>query len=119
MKTKLLGRWGEAEAAKYLREKGYELLAAGYRTRFGEIDLIARKGGIIAFVEVKLRKNDSFAPAREYVDKNKRERLRITASMWLARQENEPICRFDVIEIYAPEGEKTIKPRINHIKNAF
>ena len=119
MNTKLLGRWGEAEAAKYLRGKGYALVAAGYRTRFGEIDLIARKGGVIAFVEVKLRKNANFAAAREYVDHRKQGKLRAAASMWLAGQGNEPPCRFDVIEVYAPEGEKTRKPEINHIENAF
>ena len=53
----LLGRWGEKQAAGYLHQKGYRLLAAGYRCRMGEIDLIAQKGRELAFVEVKLRRN--------------------------------------------------------------
>ncbi len=57
----LLGRWGEKQAAGYLHQKGYRLLAAGYRCRMGEIDLIAQKGRELAFVEVKLRRNANFA----------------------------------------------------------
>lgn len=63
----LLGRWGEKQAAGYLHQKGYRLLAAGYRCRMGEIDLIAQKGRELAFVEVKLRRNARFAEPREQV----------------------------------------------------
>ena len=62
------GPWGEALAAEYLRKKKYTLIAAGYRSRFGEIDLIVANKKYLVFVEVKLRKNANYAAAREYVD---------------------------------------------------
>ncbi len=67
MNTRVLGKWGEAAAANHLRANGYTLLAAGYYTRFGEIDLIASGGGYLAFVEVKLRRDGRFAEPREFV----------------------------------------------------
>ena len=63
-----MGAWGEMLAGEYLRSRGYSLLARSYRSRFGEIDLIVSNGGYLVFVEVKLRKNDKFARAVEYVD---------------------------------------------------
>jgi len=119
MNTSLLGRWGEAEALGYLRNSGYTPVAAGYRTRYGEIDLIVKNRKFIVFVEVKLRKSASFAEAREFVDAAKQERLRKTAAMWLSEHESDLQPRFDVIEIYAPDGVKTADPGINHIQNAF
>lgn len=118
-RNNLVGAWGEALAAEYLRKKGYQILARSYRCRYGEIDLIARRKGILAFVEVKLRKNDSFAQAREYVSFTKQDRLRKTASMYLAEAASELQPRFDVVEIYAPQGVDTIKPTINHLEGAF
>ena len=117
----LSGAWGEAQAAEYLRRHGYEILAANYRTRVGEIDLIARKRRFLAFVEVKLRASDRFAEAREFVKAAKQDRIRSTALLWLEEHDEAEKLqpRFDVIEIYAPEGADTKKPRINHLENAF
>lgn len=106
-------------AAQYLRKKGYKILASGYRCRYGEIDLIAQRKGILAFVEVKLRKNDSFAQAREFVSFAKQDRLRKTASMYLAQDDSNLQPRFDVVEVYAPQGTETVKPVINHLEGAF
>ena len=69
-----MGAWGERVAAEYLRCKGFSLLAHSYRSRFGEIDLIVSDDRFLVFVEVKLRKNDKFARAVEYVDYKKQER---------------------------------------------
>ena len=69
------GTWGEAEVANYLRRRGYTLLAHGFHCRFGEIDLIARKDGVLCFVEVKTRTNLSCGLPREYVTPKKQERL--------------------------------------------
>lgn len=118
-RNNLVGAWGEACAAEYLRKKGYEILASSYRSRYGEIDLIARRKEFLVFVEVKLRKSDSFAQAREFVSFAKQERLRKTASMYLMEVEDDLQPRFDVIEIYAPEGAITKKPIINHLEGAF
>jgi putative endonuclease len=117
--TKLLGAWGESLAADYLRAHGYEIVAANYRCRGGEIDLIARKDGYLAFVEVKLRASSRFAQAREFVDRAKQARIRTTASFWLAAHGCDDQPRFDVVEVYAPEGMATRRPRILHIPNAF
>ncbi len=119
MKTKLLGSWGEAKAAQYLRKKGYSIIGMNYRTRLGEIDIIASNKRYLAFVEVKLRKNADFASAREFVDYHKITKIRATAEMWLSQNETTLQPRFDVIEIYAPEGVITEKPEITHLENVF
>ena len=102
-----------------MRKKRYTLVAAGYRSRFGEIDLIVQDRKYLVFVEVKLRKSDSFAKALEYVDRRKRDRIRITASIYLSDHPTELQPRFDVIEIYAPEGTATKSPQIYHMEDAF
>ncbi len=117
--AKLSGAWGEALAAEYLRKKRYQLVCAGYHCRFGEIDLIVRNKQYLVFVEVKLRKNGSFAQAMEYVDRRKQDRIRITASMYLSQNPTNLQPRFDVIEIYAPEGTATALPEIRHMEDAF
>ena len=113
------GPWGEALAAEYLRNKRYTLVAVGYKSRFGEVDLIVRNKHYLIFVEVKLRKSDSFAAAREYVDRRKQDRIRATASIYLSQNPTELQPRFDVIEIYAPDGHKTKEPKITHLEDAF
>ncbi len=115
----LTGAWGEALAAEYLRKKRYRLLATGYRSRYGEIDLIVCDKTYLVFVEVKLRKTNSFAQAREFVDFRKQNRIISTASIFLAENPTDLQPRFDVIEIYAPEGTATKRPIINHLEDAF
>ena len=118
-RNNLVGAWGEAIAASYLQSKRYKLLAHGYRTRFGEIDLIASDRKFILFVEVKTRKNSDFAQAREFVDSKKQERIRKAAMEYLIECPSKLQPRFDVIEIYAPQGTQTEKPTINHLEDAF
>ena len=113
------GSWGEALAAKYLRKKFYRILATGYRCRFGEIDLIVSNRRFLVFVEVKLRKSDRFAQAREFVDFRKQDRIRTTASLYLEQNPTKLQPRFDVIEIYAPQGLETKNPIIHHLEDAF
>ena len=110
---------GEALAAAYLRKKHYRIVASGYRSRFGEIDLIAENRKYLVFVEVKLRKNDRFASAMEYVDYRKQNRIRTTAQVYLSENPTDLQPRFDVIEIYAPQGLETQKPEIHHLEDAF
>ena len=118
-KNNILGAWGEALAEEYLRKMHYEILAAGYRSRFGEIDLIVKNKKYLVFVEVKLRQTGDFAKAMEYVDRRKQDKIRITASMYLSQNPTNLQPRFDVIEIYAPEGTATRKPQIHHMEDAF
>ena len=117
--SKLAGAWGEALAAEYLRKKHYRILACGYHSRFGEIDLIARNRKYLVFAEVKLRRSSRFAQAREYVDRRKQDRIRMTASIYLSENPTALQPRFDVIEIYAPEGTQTAAPEIYHMEDAF
>ena len=118
-RSNITGAWGEALAAEYLRKKHYTPVAAGYRCKFGEIDLIVKDRRHLVFVEVKLRKSSRFAQALEYVDRYKQDRLRITASMYLSQNPTNLQPRFDVIEIYAPAGTATEKPQIYHLEDAF
>ena len=117
--NRLLGKWGEALVAEDLRSKGWVIQAAGYRCRLGEIDLIATKGKYIAFTEVKLRKDDKYGTAAEAVTLKKQERLRAAAQLYLQEHPTELQPRFDVAEVYAPQGFETKKPRITYIENAF
>ena len=117
--TKALGDWGEKIALQHLLKNGCKLIKDGFRTRFGEIDLIVSEDKFIVFVEVKLRKNANFAFARESVGKTKQSKIIKTAGMWLVYNETNLQPRFDVIEIYAPQGTATTTPEIIHIKNAF
>lgn len=114
-----IGAWGENLAAKYLKRQGFRILEHNYSCRFGEIDLIVTDWNFLVFVEVKLRKSDAFARAAEFVDYRKQNRLRTTAELWLSQHETELPSRFDVVEIYAPEGEQTKNPIIHHLEDAF
>ena len=115
----LTGPGGELQAVDYLRRKKYAILGCNYRSRFGEIDIIAQTHTYVVFVEVKVRKSDRFGAAREYVGAEKQRRIKATASMWLQECPNQRQPRFDVIEIYAPEGAETRHPEIIHLEDAF
>ncbi len=118
MDVRGLGAFGEEKAARFLRRKGYRIIERNFRCRMGEIDLIARQGEVLAFVEVKLRRDDRFAEAREFVTAAKQRRILAAASMYLSRCGEDLQPRFDVIEVYAPEGERG-PVTINHLENAF
>ena len=116
---KLLGAFGEDAACEYLRRRGYRILGRNYACRQGEVDVIARKGRYIVFVEVKLRKNADFGAAAEFVTGPKQRRVIFAAQRWLAANPTDLQPRFDVIEVYAPEGLETKKPQINHLEDAY
>ena len=116
---KEIGAWGEDRAALYLRLHGYHIVERNFRCRSGEIDIIARRGGVVAFVEVKMRKNADFAEAREFVTYTKQRRVISAAELWILKNNCELQPRFDVIEIYAPNGTDTLRPTIRHLENAF
>lgn len=119
MGTNELGAFGEKKAANYLRLHGYRIVDTNCRYRQGEIDIIAQKRDYIVFVEVKLRKNNAYGEAREFVTPAKQQRVMIAAQLWLQQHETDKQPRFDVIEVYAPEGISSRKVVINHIENAF
>ncbi len=114
-----MGVWGESQAERFLTHKGYHVLTRNYHSRYGEIDLILCDDRFLVFAEVKLRRNAKFGTPAEAVTHQKQEKIRITALTYL--QEHETILqpRFDVIEIYAPDGMQSDAIRIHHIENAF
>ena len=81
--------------------------------------MIVKDRKFLVFVEVKLRKSGTFAQALEYVDRRKQDRLRVTASIYLSENPTKLQPRFDVIELYAPEGVATADPQIHHLEDAF
>ena len=113
--NRLLGERGEREAAGFLRRKGYRVLARRYRTRRGEIDLIARDGDTLVFVEVKTRRVG--APA-EAVTLQKQRRL-ARAAYEFAREHRGlgERARFDVVAIVWPDDR--LPPSIEHVTHAF
>lgn len=118
-RNNIVGAWGESLAAEFLRKRHFKILATNYRCRYGEIDLVVANRQYIVFVEVKLRKSNNFALALEHVDAHKQSRIRTTAELFLSQYETDLQPRFDVIEIYAPQGVQTKKPVINHLEDAF
>ena len=90
---------GDAEdsAAGFLERHGLNVLARNYRTRLGEIDLIARDGDMLVFVEVRLRKSPRFGGALESITARKRSRIAAAARQYLMRLRRVPPCRFDVL----------------------
>lgn len=119
MNSRDMGLFGEAETAKYLRQKGYTLLAHSWRCRFGEVDLIARTGDTLCFVEVKLRSSAAHGLPREFVDGRKQEKLRRTAACYLAEKELDCPVRFDVAEVYAEQKETPRLAAFRYLENAF
>ena len=113
------GQWGEAMAADYLRTHGYEIYAHGYSCRFGEIDLIAKKRGVVCFVEVKLRSNLKYGLPREFVTASKQEKLRTTAQFYMSTHRLDVPARFDVAEVYTDAEHTAENTRIEYIENAF
>ena len=116
---KLLGAFGEDAACRYLRRHGYRIEGRNYVCRMGEIDIIARDRRYMVFVEVKLRRDDEHGAAAEFVTPAKQRRIIAAAMRWLQLNPTDLQPRFDVIEVYAPQGLDTKKPEIHHLEDAF
>jgi len=113
---KVLGIKGENLAVKFLKEKGYRIIARNYKTPIGEIDIIAQDGNTIVFIEVKTRTDEFFGQPFEAVNKRKRQKLKNVALLYLKRHGREFPVRFDVLSIFYRENGKK---EIEHIKDAF
>ncbi|MEG1181050.1 MAG: YraN family protein [Oscillospiraceae bacterium] len=110
------GAMGEQQAASNLEDCGYKIIARNYSCRFGEIDIIAQKGGYLVFCEVKTRGTNPLVAARESVDVRKQKRLKLAAQDYLANNQTDLQPRFDYIEVTAFSGKFSV---VNHIENAF
>lgn len=112
-----MGEKGEMLASRHFRDKNYRIITANYRSRFGEIDLIASDGQYIVFAEVKSRCEDAIASPAEFVTDRKIMRIRATAKQYMAQHDCALQPRFDVIEVeFYANGELK---SLNHIENAF
>ena len=111
-----LGKIGENLACRELERRGYAILARRYRHAGAEIDIVARDGLVLVFVEVKAREGREFGDGAEAVTRRKRRRIAMAATDYLARhQTGECPCRFDVVSIMLSDG----KPQVEVIPNAF
>jgi putative endonuclease len=111
-----LGERGENAAAKYLRNEGFTIICRNYRCGVGEIDIVARDGKTLVFVEVKTREDDEPAP-EDQVNSVKQHQLTKAAKFYLSRYGTpQPPARFDVVAIVWPAGRS---PIIRHTKDAF
>ncbi len=111
-----LGERGENIAGKYLMNLGYKIVARNFRTHVGEVDIVARDGKTLVFVEVKTRETAEVRP-EDQVNEHKQHQITKTASIFLTRFGHpQPPARFDVIAILWPEGRE---PMVEHYKNAF
>lgn len=116
MDTRLLGRYGEILASRYLRHHGYLIISAHYNCRLGEIDLVAEDKKHICFVEVKTRsENMKYAPA-DAVDSAKRQKIVAASQFYLKDYKMNRQPRYDIVEVYFQNDEPV---KINHIINAF
>ena len=111
------GKTGEKEALKFLKKSGYRILEKNFRTRFGEIDLIAKDNNTVVFVEVKTRTGDGFGLPKDAVTLRKKRHILMVSKEYLASKDilpNDVSVRFDVIGV-----KLNGKVRLEHIKDAF
>ncbi|MFA6457575.1 MAG: YraN family protein [Bacteroidota bacterium] len=108
--TRSKGKAGEDSAVQFLRQQGYEILEQNYYYQHGEIDIIAREGSILVFVEVKSRRSRRFGEPEESVTPKKQELLRRTAEGYVTeRYPNGIECRFDVVSVVMNDGKTDCK----------
>ena len=115
MQTNIYGKRSEIIAADYLEKKGYKILETNYKNKIGEVDIIARDGDYIVFVEVKARFSQAFGHPFEAIDERKQQKIHAIASLYLIKNKKYGTnCRFDAISILGIEN-----PEITHIIDAF
>ena len=117
--TESKGKSGEDLAARYLESIGYEIVARNFHSRYGEIDIIAKNGEYIAYVEVKTRSIGSYGLPREAVTVQKQQKIIKTAYAFEAQHQYDLQPRFDVIEIYLKPKNEFSPQKLTHIKGAF
>ena len=117
---KEIGNFGEEFTSKFLKKNGYKILERNYHSRYGEIDIIASKGGILAFVEVKTRSQDSLFKGREAVDFFKSQKCLKTAQVYMVKNQTDLQPRFDVSELVINQNGRKIEViEHNYIENTM
>jgi putative endonuclease len=111
------GSRGEDIACEFISKLGYEIIERNYQFGHGEIDIIAKNGETLVFIEVKFRKNLEFGPPELAITQGKQKQIKRVASAYLWEKDiKDQLCRIDVIAILKFPNQK---PQINHIINAF
>lgn len=118
MNHRELGALGEKAAVKYLKKKKYKILEKNYKTKMGEIDIIARDGDFLVFIEVKSRSFDPLVSGSYAVDQKKRLHIFKTASFYIKQTKSALQPRFDILEIEIDRNNKKVIS-YNHYENAF
>ncbi len=114
--NKALGAWGEEKAAEYLQRQGYAVCARNFRWARGELDIIAERGELLVFVEVKTAGSERMGPPETWVTRQKQAQIGQVALRYLQTNEIENRdCRFDVIGVIKSDDSF----KITHIENAF
>ncbi|MHB0866953.1 MAG: YraN family protein [Thermoleophilia bacterium] len=116
------GQAGETLARRHLEAYGYDIIQTNFRTRYGEIDIIARKGELVAFIEVKARRNSRCGEPFEAVGPRKQNQIRRLARMWVAAHQSDSsfrqcVFRFDVIGIMLDDEDGAVQ--LQHMEDAF
>ena len=116
-----IGNIGEEAAVQALKKRGYKIIERNYRTKMGEIDIIAKDGEYTVFVEVRLRKSNAFGSPADTIDERKQQKIIKAAQMYAVKNDiYDTPMRFDVVLINAEtDGEKLVNEEIQIIKNAF
>ncbi|MBP1753074.1 MAG: hypothetical protein H6Q57_1910 [Geobacteraceae bacterium] len=115
--NKTLGEYGEEIAVSYLKKKKYTVVERNYRSKCGELDIVAKEANTLVFVEVKTRRNALYGLPQLSVTHFKQRQISKAALLYLAaKRVGEVNARFDVIAIFLQDNET---PRIEHIRNAF
>ena len=117
--NKILGKLGEEYVREFLEKNGYNILEENYETKYAEVDIIAQKEDIIAFVEVKTRESQEFGEPYEAVTKSKQRSIKGAASVYMLKHEDK-VAGFDVAEVIGVinnEGLDVLD--FNYIENAF
>ena len=109
--NKLLGASGENKARRFLKRSGYKIVEKNYKCPFGEVDIIAQKGDVLAFVEVKTRLSDIYGSPSQAVTRERKKRYINAAKYYFTGRHIDCVVRFDIIEVF--------RGQINHIENAF
>lgn len=111
-----LGMEGELQAAKYLLANNYEILETNWQFSHAEIDIIARKNGVLVFVEVKTRRNKAWGNPEDFVSRRKLQLFMDAAYSYMEKVDHDWEIRFDVIAILIPKKKELI---LDHFKDAF
>ena len=115
-----IGKTAEDKTASFLRKNGFKVIKRNYYCRFGEIDIIAEKGGYIVFVEVKARKENSLLSPLEAVDNRKIKKIKLTANSYIAKSGCTLNPRFDIAQVtvkYKENGDAAYS--LHYLENAF